>query len=96
MLFAQFIDGLTMQIFIKGLLLIICLTQVALAGKEIIFSALTLDQVTKQVIAKNKSKVLGAKTEVVNGKRIHIIKILTSDGRVQYLKIDAETGQNSR
>lgn len=96
MLFAQFIDGLTMQIFIKGLLLIICLTQVALAGKQIIFSALTLDQVTKQVIAKNKSKVLGAKTEVVNGKRIHIIKILTSDGRVQYLKIDAETGKNSR
>jgi uncharacterized membrane protein YkoI len=29
---------------------------------------------------------------VIDGKDVHIIKVLTPDGRVQYIKVDAETG----
>ena len=81
-----------MQIFIKIFLLTFCISQAAVAGKVFAFSALSLDQVTKQVIESKKSKVLDAKTEVVDGKDVHIIKVLTPDGRVQYIKVDAETG----
>jgi len=82
-----------MQASIKILLLCCCLVQAASAGKEVLFSVQTLDQATKKIIEQNKSKVLGAKTELVDGKEVHVIKVLTSDGRVQYLNVDAETGK---
>ncbi len=81
-----------MQIFIKIFLLALCLTQTANAGKVFVFSILSLDQATKKIIESNENKVLDAKTEVIDGKDVHIIKVLTPDGRVQYIKVDAETG----
>ena len=82
-----------MQAFIKVILLTFSLTQMAFAGKEIAFSVLSLDQATKKIFEENKSKVLSAKTEIINGKKVHIIKVLTMDGRVQSLKVDADTGK---
>jgi len=82
-----------MQTIAKVLLLSLCCVQAAYAEKELVLSALTLDQVTKEVIEKNKSKVMGTKTEVIDGKTVYVIKVLTSDGRVQYLNVDAETGK---
>jgi uncharacterized membrane protein YkoI len=54
---------------------------------------ITLDDATKQIIEGTYNKVLGAQTELIDGKDVHIIKVLTPDGRIQYYKIDAETGQ---
>jgi len=82
-----------MQTIVKILLLSCCLVQNASAGKEVLFSVLTLDQATKKIIEQNKNKVLGAKTELIDGKKVHVIKVLTSDGRVQYLNVDADTGK---
>ncbi len=82
-----------MQAVVKIVILTFFLSQPVYAGKEIVLSALTLDQATKKVIEQNRSKVLSAVTETVNGKKVHIIKILTSDGRVQYLKVDIDTGK---
>ncbi len=81
-----------MQTFIKVFLLTFCLTQTVHAGTELFFSAVSLDQATRRIISQN-NKVLGARTQVMAGKQIHVIKILTSDGRIQYLKVDAETGR---
>ncbi len=53
----------------------------------------SLDEATKQIIEGTYNKVLGAQTELIDGKEVHIIKVLTPDGRIQYYKIDAETGQ---
>ncbi len=53
----------------------------------------SLDEATKQIIEGTYNKVLGAQTEIIDGKEVHIIKVLTPDGRIQYYKIDAETGQ---
>ena len=75
-----------MQTFIKVLLLTFCLTQTA-------FAALSLDQATRKIMEQNKSKILGAKTEKIDGKEVHVIKILTQDGRIQYLKVDAGSGK---
>ncbi|TAN68941.1 MAG: hypothetical protein EPN17_08225 [Methylobacter sp.] len=54
---------------------------------------ISLDEATKQIIEGTYNKVLGAQTELINGRTIYVIKVLTPDGRIQYYKIDAETGQ---
>ncbi|HEY8157811.1 MAG TPA: hypothetical protein VIF10_03810 [Methylobacter sp.] len=52
----------------------------------------SLDEATKQIIEGTYNKVLGAETVIIDGKAVHVIKVLTPDGRIQYFKIDAETG----
>ena len=54
---------------------------------------ISLDEATKQIIEGTYDKVLGAETVDIDGKAVHVIKVLTPDGRIQYFKIDAETGQ---
>ena len=70
-------------------LLALCLTPSVYAAGNLI----SLDQATSKVIQENNGKVLGARTESLEGRTIHIIKILTRDGRIQHIKVDAETGQ---
>ena len=55
---------------------------------------ISLDQATKQIIKNNSNiRVLGAETEIIDGKETHVIKVLTPDGHIQHYKIDAETGE---
>ena len=53
----------------------------------------TLEEVTKQAMQEASHKILSAKTETEAGKKIHVIKVLTAVGHIQYLKIDATTGK---
>lgn len=78
-----------MRSYIKVFLLMFYFASVTVVNAA---DAISLDDATKKVISEFKSKVLGAKTESVEGKTMHVIKILTEDGRVQHLKIDAGTG----
>lgn len=55
--------------------------------------AITLDDAVKQISQNSQDKVLTAKTEVIDGKKIHVIKVLTSTGYIQYIKVDAITGK---
>lgn len=55
--------------------------------------AITLDEAVKQVSQNTQDKVLTAKTEVIDGKKIHVIKVLTASGYIQYIKMDAMTGK---
>ena len=56
--------------------------------------SISLDQATKQIIKNDSNiRVLGAETEIIDGKEIHVIKVLTPDGRIQHYKIEAETGE---
>jgi len=57
------------------------------------FAAISLDEATRQIIEGTYNKVLGAQTELIDGREVYIIKVLTPDGHIQYFKIDAETGQ---
>lgn len=56
-------------------------------------SPITLDDAIKKVSQDKEIKVLSAKTEIMNGKKIHIIKVLTATGHIQYIKFDATTGK---
>ncbi|MDD1612065.1 MAG: PepSY domain-containing protein [Methylococcaceae bacterium] len=53
---------------------------------------ISLDQATRQVLGSGNHRVLGAQTIMINGREVHVIKVLTPDGRVHYFRIDAETG----
>ncbi|MGZ5627162.1 MAG: PepSY domain-containing protein [Methylobacter sp.] len=75
-----------MKNLLKAVIVILSLTDNCLA-------AISLDEATKQIIEGTYNKVLGAQIEIIDGKEVYIIKVLTPDGRIQYVKIDAETGQ---
>jgi hypothetical protein len=54
----------------------------------------TLEEVVKSVMQDTQIKVLSAKTEVIEGKKVHIIKmLLIATGHIQYFKLDAATGK---
>jgi hypothetical protein len=55
--------------------------------------SVSLDEAIKQVLQTPQIKVLGAKTEMLDGKKFHLIKILTADGHIHYIKIDASSGK---
>lgn len=73
-------------------IIVLLISSQALAETPVLISRVNLEQATKQVIKNGKSRVLGAQTVIIEGREVHIIKILTPDGRIQHLKIDAETG----
>ncbi|MGZ5051488.1 MAG: PepSY domain-containing protein [Methylobacter sp.] len=77
---------MSMKNLLKAVIVILSLTDNCLA-------AISLDEATKQIIEGTYNKVLGAQIEIIDGKEVYIIKVLTPDGRIQYVKIDAETGQ---
>ena len=59
----------------------------------ILLARVSLDDAAKQAGRSKQRQVLGAKTVRIDGKQVHIIRVLTSDGRVQHLKVDAESGR---
>ncbi len=55
-------------------------------------TGISLEEAIQKVMQDSKNKILGAKTELENGKKIHVIKILTTKGHIQYIRIEAATG----
>ena len=82
-----------MKHILQAIILFILLLQISFAKTEEKRVFITLDQATKKVTEETKSKVLSAETKIINDKDIHVIKILTEKGRIQHIKINAETGE---
>lgn len=82
-----------MRNLIKLLALVLLFSNVCYAGSAVMLARVSLDQATKQIIKKGGKRVLGAQTEIINGREVHVIKVLTPDGRIQHYLIDAETGE---
>ena len=55
---------------------------------------ISLDEAVRKAKKKHKGKVLSAETVRVDGRKVYRIKILTKDGRVKRVHIDAHTGQS--
>lgn len=51
--------------------------------------AISLDQAARQVAAQYKGRVVAAHTENRNGKMIHVIRVITKDGKVKTVKVPA-------
>jgi uncharacterized membrane protein YkoI len=80
-----------MKMLINSLVLI-TLISVCHAGNELDIARVSLHEATQQILREGNKRVLGATTVIIDGKEVHIIKVLTPDGRIQHYKIDAETG----
>ncbi|MGH8559135.1 MAG: PepSY domain-containing protein [Methylococcales bacterium] len=61
-----------------------------------IIATLSLEQAARMVQGNAGGRVLGAETKIVEGRMVHVIKVLTSDGaRVRNIQVDAESGRIS-
>lgn len=60
---------------------------------EAIPQAISLETAANQLIKDENNRVLGAETEQMDDKSIHVIKVLTEQGRIRHFKFDAQTGQ---
>ncbi len=76
-----------------NLLLIITLTGICQAEAGIVLARVSLDEATQKILNEGKNRVLAASTEIIDGKEVHVIKVLTPDGRILHYMIDAETGK---
>ena len=54
---------------------------------------ISLDEAVSRARRQSDGKILSAETVRVDGRRVHRIKILTSQGRVKHVQIDADTGR---
>ncbi len=59
----------------------------------LVLAKVSVDEAARKVADDKKSRVLGAKTEVIEGREVHVIKTLSDKGRVENEKVDAETGK---
>jgi uncharacterized membrane protein YkoI len=78
-----------------NILIIISLSSICYAEDSVNtldIARISLHEATRQVLNDGHKRVLGATTEIIDGREVHIIKVLTPDGRIQHFKIDAETG----
>lgn len=55
----------------------------------------SLDQAVEQARERTGGRVISAETRDKNGQRVHNIRILTSDGKVRRLQIDAGSDRRS-
>jgi hypothetical protein len=53
----------------------------------------SLDEAVSRVRRQSDGKILSAETVHVDGRRVHRIKVLSRDGRVSRVDIDADTGR---
>ncbi|MGR9106622.1 MAG: PepSY domain-containing protein [Gammaproteobacteria bacterium] len=61
---------------------------------SLMVAEVTLEQAARMVQGNAGGRILGAETRDVGGRTVHIIKILTADGkRVRYIQVDAQTGR---
>lgn len=76
-----------------ALLLGVTIALPALAGPD---RRKSLDEAVSDARDRYNGRVLSAETQRRNGRESHRIRILTDDGRVKRLNIDAESGRNER
>jgi uncharacterized membrane protein YkoI len=73
-------------------LILLTLSTTCYADEDMDVARVSLHEATQKILNDGNKRVLGASTQVIDGKEVHIIKVLTPDGRILHFKIDAETG----
>ena len=57
---------------------------------------ISLDEAVARARRQSDGKILSAETVRVDGRRVHRVKLLTRDGRVTRVEIDADPGRPAR
>jgi uncharacterized membrane protein YkoI len=79
------------RILLTGLGLLLAFTSVNAAERR-----KSLDQAVSEAREQYNGRVLSAETQRQDGRESHRIRILTDDGHVKRLRIDAESGRPER
>ncbi len=61
-----------------------------------VVQAMSLSQAVDQVKRQTGGKVLSAKTEIRGDREMHIIKVITEDGRVKTVRVRGDRVRNSK
>jgi uncharacterized membrane protein YkoI len=56
---------------------------------------ISLDEAVSRVRQQSDGRILSAETVRSNGRRVHRIKVLSRDGRVSRVDVDADTGRSA-
>jgi uncharacterized membrane protein YkoI len=63
------------------------------SGDFFILANLSPDAAAKIVVRNKKDRVLAVKKQMLNGREVYIIKVLSPDsGRIKHYKVDVKTG----
>jgi hypothetical protein len=63
------------------------------AMDQLYLAKVSVDEAARRVNKNQKNRVLGAKTKIIEGREVHVIKTLSDKGRIKNRRIDAETGK---
>ncbi len=77
---------------LANLLILIALSNPCQADDIIDMARVSLHEATQKILSDGNARVLGATTVIIENREVHIIKVLTPEGRILHYKIDAETG----
>jgi uncharacterized membrane protein YkoI len=75
------------------LLTLTTLTRISHAEDTPAIARISLHEATQTILGESSKRVLRATTEIIDGREVHVIKVLTPDGHIIHYKIDAETGK---
>ncbi|MFZ2450048.1 MAG: hypothetical protein WAW36_05975 [Methylovulum miyakonense] len=70
-----------------------CFAEGEIARPEMVSQTISLERAANQLVKDENNRILGAETEQINDRPIHVIKVLTGQGHIRHFKFDAETGQ---
>ncbi len=56
-------------------------------------ATLDLEAAAERVKERFDGRVLGGKTVTEDGRTVYVIRVLTPDGRVRHIRVDAQTGE---
>jgi uncharacterized membrane protein YkoI len=68
-------------------------TRISHAEDTSAIARISLHEATQTILGESSKRVLRATTEIIDGREVHVIKVLTPDGHIIHYKIDAETGK---
>lgn len=79
--------------YIFFILLIAYVTPGFAAMDQLFLAKVSVDEAARNVNKDRRSRVLGAKTKIIEGREVHVIKTLSNKGRIRNRRVDAETGK---
>lgn len=86
-----------MRSILSIMLLSVAMTLTGIAPAAPFAALVSLDEAVRGVMRQGQNKVLATRTDTADdGRRVYIIKVLTPDGRIQHIKIDAQSGRQIR
>jgi hypothetical protein len=60
---------------------------------QLYLAKVSVDEAARNVNKDRRSRVLGARTKIIDGREVHVIKTLSDKGRIKNRRVDAETGK---